>query len=206
MPEATGPTVEDRLDIAELLAHYARALDTGDTKAFAATFTADGVLNLPDGGRYRGAFTGREQIMQFAESFKDDPAFPGGQHFVSQITIEGDVQRCFVRSYVMRTLRMPTGPAPSISLASTKIRLSRWAGNGCSSRGRCAAGSSRSILSSKRLKETDAVDEALDIETEVRWLADRARIGDLLHQYAFGLDTRDWDSWAHTASHRQPAD
>jgi 3-phenylpropionate/cinnamic acid dioxygenase small subunit len=52
------------------------------------------------------------------------------------------------------------------------------------------------MLSSKRLKETDEVDEAFDIETEVRWLADRARIGDLLHQYAFGLDTRDWDSWA----------
>jgi uncharacterized protein (TIGR02246 family) len=109
MPEAPRPTAEDRLDIAELLAHYARALDTGDTRAFANTFTPDGVLNLPDGGRYRGAFTGREQIMQFAESFKDDPAFPGGQHFVSQITIEGDVQRCFVRSYVMRTLRMPNG-------------------------------------------------------------------------------------------------
>ena len=31
------------------------------------------------------------------------------QHFVSQITIEGDVQRCLVRSCVMRTLRMPNG-------------------------------------------------------------------------------------------------
>jgi 3-phenylpropionate/cinnamic acid dioxygenase small subunit len=34
-----------------------------------------------------------------------------------------------------------------------------------------------------------------NLETEVRWLADRARITDLLHGYAFGLDTRDWQRW-----------
>ena len=32
-------------------------------------------------------------------------------------------------------------------------------------------------------------------EADLRWLVDRARISELLHRYAFDIDTRSWDSW-----------
>ena len=35
----------------------------------------------------------------------------------------------------------------------------------------------------------------MNIEQEIRNLADRAAICDLLYRYAFGLDTRDWSRW-----------
>lgn len=44
MPLALTP--EDRLDILDLMARYAWAIDTGDTDAYVACFTPDAVLNM----------------------------------------------------------------------------------------------------------------------------------------------------------------
>src|SRR6201999_1548145 len=72
---------------------------------FADTFATDGVLYLATGDQ----FVGHARLKQFVEGFRADPAFPGGQHFVSQILIEGTPERCAVSAYVMRALRMPNG-------------------------------------------------------------------------------------------------
>ena len=130
MAEASRPSADDRLDIQELLAAYARALDAGDADGVAETFAPDGVLHLPQGGRYSGDHVGRDAIKAFAASFRDDPAFPGGQHFVSQVQIRGDAQRCAVSAYVMRTLRMPNGTTSIYFLGQyedTVVKLDgRW--------------------------------------------------------------------------------
>jgi uncharacterized protein (TIGR02246 family) len=59
---AAKPAVEDRLDLLELHARLARAIDSGDAAGWAALFTADGVLRTSRGTELRG----REELTDFA--------------------------------------------------------------------------------------------------------------------------------------------
>lgn len=100
MPVVPPLTTEDRLAINDLLARYAWALDTGDVDAFVACFTATAVVveevfEEPD--RWEGA----DGIRRLAEHFRNVPNFPGRQHHVSQLLVEGDGQRCAARSFVL---------------------------------------------------------------------------------------------------------
>lgn len=95
-------TTEDRLDVLDLYARQAWALDTGDVDAYVATFAPDAVLDLAKQHR------GHAAIRSFAEDFRArDVGLPGSQHHVDQVVIEGDGERCSVRAYVTRTYRMP---------------------------------------------------------------------------------------------------
>lgn len=95
-------TTEDRVAINDLLARYAWALDTGDVDAFVSCFTPtaiviEEVFEEPD--RWEGA----DGIRALAEHFRNVPNFPGRQHHVSQLLVEGDGSKCSARSFVFVT-------------------------------------------------------------------------------------------------------
>lgn len=54
-------TAQDLVDIQQLYARYNWALDAGDAKGYADTFTADGVFNTTN--------VGRDGLMKFADTF-----------------------------------------------------------------------------------------------------------------------------------------
>jgi hypothetical protein len=96
----SGPlTAKDRLDIMELYARQAWAMDGGDTDSFVDCFT-------PDAEAYFQ--TGHAAIREYHLGFLRDAAFPGSQHFALQWRfLEGDDTRHKVRAYVMRLHRIP---------------------------------------------------------------------------------------------------
>ncbi len=85
-------TIEDKIAIHELMARYAWALDTGDPEALAACFTPDGVVT-EDVFEEPDVWSGREGIRKLGEHFRNSPGFPGRQHPVSHVLLEGDGQR-----------------------------------------------------------------------------------------------------------------
>src|SRR5579862_6730690 len=97
MPLSTA----DRLDILDLYARQAWALDTGDVDGYVATFAEDALLDLAK------QHQGHAAIRRFAEDFvARDVGLPGSQHHIDQVVIDGDGDRCSVRAYVTRTYRM----------------------------------------------------------------------------------------------------
>jgi SnoaL-like domain len=81
-------SVEDRLDIQELFARYAWALDLGDPDGVVATFTEDGVLNHLWQGELRGHDAIRAALQ---ELWYDRPSWwPGRQHLANHFLIEAD--------------------------------------------------------------------------------------------------------------------
>jgi len=102
MPKEKSLTIADRLAINDLLAQYAWALDTGDVDRLVACFTADAVV-IEDVFEEPGRWEGRDNIRRFAEHFRNVPNFPGRQHHISQLVVEGNSKRCSARSFVFVT-------------------------------------------------------------------------------------------------------
>ena len=98
-----GPlSVADRLDIQELLAHYAWSLDTGDIDGLVACFAPDCVVIeevFEDPDRWEG----QSGVRRLGEHYASAPGFPGRQHHVSQVLIEGDATSAAVRSFAFVT-------------------------------------------------------------------------------------------------------
>ena len=88
--QSTRLSVEDRLDIQELLARYVWALNTGDADGVVACFTEDGYLEHQPEGR----FVGRGRIREFLDQlwYSKPGWFIGRQHLANHflITREGD--------------------------------------------------------------------------------------------------------------------
>jgi len=95
-------TVRDRLALNDLLARYAWALDTGDVEGFVACFTPDAVV-IEEIFEEPDRWEGHEDIRRLAEHYKSVPDFPGRQHHVSQVLVEGDARQCTVRSFTFVT-------------------------------------------------------------------------------------------------------
>ncbi len=98
-------SVEDRFAIEDLCARYAWTLDTGDPDGFAECFTPDAlmmeeVFDDPD------IWRGRDQIRRCAEHYKNVPNFPGRQHHLSQLMLDGNSEECAARILCLRH-RMP---------------------------------------------------------------------------------------------------
>jgi uncharacterized protein (TIGR02246 family) len=98
-------SAEDRLAITELFARYGWCFDSGDTEAFAALFTPSATYEL-DGGR---RFVGHEQISGYLAQAAASSWFPGRQHHVDQIVIDGTADRATARSYCTVTQRSAEG-------------------------------------------------------------------------------------------------
>ena len=109
-----GPSTEDRLQILELYARYCWALDTGDTDAYVALFTADAEATEETRDRGLEVRKGRDEIRKLVLKFHQRPEFPGHQHQMSQFVFEPDpLQRAdhwVVRSYAWATINHPPAP------------------------------------------------------------------------------------------------
>ncbi|MBV9322520.1 MAG: nuclear transport factor 2 family protein [Chloroflexi bacterium] len=102
-------TADDRILIMDLLARYARCLDSGDLDGYVSLFTADATLF--------GAHVGHQNIRTYVEQVMrrraDDPA--RRMHFVGMPTIDGDAEHASVHSYL---LWVQSGAASPISAAA----------------------------------------------------------------------------------------
>jgi len=94
--------IEDRLAIQDLMARYAWALDTGDVEGFVSCFTADAVV-LEEVFEDPDRWEGQEGIRHLAEHYRQSAGFPGRQHHISQLLIEGAAPECTARSYAFVT-------------------------------------------------------------------------------------------------------
>jgi SnoaL-like domain len=91
-------TAEDRWDIMDLFARYAWAVDTGDVESFVRQFAPGASIQEED-----ELFEGEEGLRTFMRRFRHLPSFPGRQHWIGQVLIEGDRERCTARSFAMAT-------------------------------------------------------------------------------------------------------
>lgn len=98
----SGVTIADRMAIQDLLAKYAWALDTGDVDGFIACFTPDAVV-IEEVFEEPDRWEGHANLRRLAEHYKSVPDFPGRQHHVSQVLVEGTARRCGVRSFAFVT-------------------------------------------------------------------------------------------------------
>ena len=102
MPTPAELSLADRIGIQDLIARYAWALDTGDVDTLVSCFTTDcavieEVFEDPD------RWEGHEGVRRLGEHYKNSAGFPGRQHHVSQSLVEGDSERCSVRSFAFVT-------------------------------------------------------------------------------------------------------
>ena len=94
--------IADRLEIAELLARYARGLDTKDWDVWRAVFVDDAYIDYRSAGGIDGT---RDEVGAWLE--KTFEMFPMSQHAISNIEceIEGDVAR--VRALFHNPMQFP---------------------------------------------------------------------------------------------------
>lgn len=94
--------LEDRFAIQDLLTRYAWALDTGDVDGLVACFVPDGVL-IEDVFEEADHWRGHEQLRRLGEHYRSVPNFPGRQHHITQVQIDGTGERRYVRSFIFVT-------------------------------------------------------------------------------------------------------
>jgi hypothetical protein len=103
MTEADVVSPLDRLEIHELLARYAWAFGSGDVEGFVACFADDAVL-AEDVFEVEDRWTGGADIRAMAEFYFSRPGFPGRQHHVTHILIEGvGLSCCNVKAFCFVT-------------------------------------------------------------------------------------------------------
>lgn len=134
-------STQDRLDIQQLVARYAWALDTGDVEGFVDCFHSDGEL-LWDAFDTPLQWRGAAELRRFAEGLRALPASAGRQHHVSNLLVEPADGGARGRAFVLVTLRQPDGAVAahvagwyedSFALEDGKWRIRRrvirdWAG------------------------------------------------------------------------------
>ena len=125
--DPAGPlTTEDRQRIVELFARYGWCFDSGDVAGFVALFTPDAAYELDRGRR----FVGPEEIGGYLRQASASDWFPGRQHHVDQIIIEGTTTRASARSYCTVTQRLNDGTMQLVYLgryADTCVKVDgRW--------------------------------------------------------------------------------
>ena len=90
---------EDHFAVIELLAAYARAIDSGRAGDYADNFLPDAVLDLV-GGR---SLNGRDAIREWVSGLIDSGHVGGDpatlRHFVGLPRIEGEGDRCTAQTY-----------------------------------------------------------------------------------------------------------
>jgi len=121
-------TVADHLAIEQLYARQAHAIDSGDGKAWAATFAPDGTFRSPT---YDEPQQGREQLRAFAEAFKRSADAAGviRRHWTCslEITAAGP-ERADARCYAL-VLSVPSAGVPAIERSTVFAdRLERVGG------------------------------------------------------------------------------
>ncbi|MHB1583570.1 MAG: nuclear transport factor 2 family protein [Acidimicrobiales bacterium] len=105
-------TIEDRLEITELVARYNHAVDSGDGEAFAGTFTDDGALDV--GAR---VIEGRAALAAFAAQLPENVRAP--RHIASNLLIDGNDGAATLSAYVQ--MFSLTGDPPRQAVAASGL-------------------------------------------------------------------------------------
>ena len=90
-------SVEDRLDVQDLIARYAWALDTGDLDAYADCFAEDGWIEHHPPGRCEG----REGIRRLTDFlwYEHPNNYLGRQHRMSQVLMTPEDGRVRIKAF-----------------------------------------------------------------------------------------------------------
>ena len=94
--------VSDKIEIAELLARYARAVDTKDWALWKTVFTPDAHLDYTSATSSIGS---RDEVAAWME--RSLSAVPMTQHFISNVEIELDGDRAEVRAMFYNPMHLP---------------------------------------------------------------------------------------------------
>jgi hypothetical protein len=93
-------TPEDHFAVIDLLAAYARAIDSGRADDYADNFRPDAILDLRGGAQ---RLNGRDAIREWVSGLIDSGHVGGDpatlRHFVGLPLIEGDGDRCTAQTY-----------------------------------------------------------------------------------------------------------
>jgi 3-phenylpropionate/cinnamic acid dioxygenase small subunit len=101
-------TVSDKLEIAELLARYARAVDSKDWELWRSVFTPDARVDYSSAGAAVGA---RDEVAAWLE--QSLAAVPMTQHFISNVEVDLDRDRATVRAMFYNPMQLPGVPGQS---------------------------------------------------------------------------------------------
>jgi SnoaL-like domain len=96
----------DRLEIQDLLARYARGVDTKDWALWRTVFTPDAHIDYRSAGGIEGD---REAVAKWLE--ESLAAFPMTQHFITNIECELDGDTAKVRAMFYNPMRFPGSEA-----------------------------------------------------------------------------------------------
>jgi hypothetical protein len=120
-------TADDRLDIIDLMARYARCLDSGDLDGYVNNFAPDGVLF----GMHKGHAQIRAYVADLIAKGDVGPQ-PNGEvrvrHFVDSPVIDGEGDRATVRAYLFWVTRDSPSPVSVTSeITCEVVKLNgRW--------------------------------------------------------------------------------
>jgi uncharacterized protein (TIGR02246 family) len=119
-------SLEDRLDVMDLVARYAECVDAGDVEGYAALFTSDGVVEYSG-----GSVQGREEIKAWVDRLAKEGrigAESGVKHVLGLPVIRGDGERATARTYVVIPRIMPTGVISTRFIGTYKDDVVKQAG------------------------------------------------------------------------------
>jgi 3-phenylpropionate/cinnamic acid dioxygenase small subunit len=94
--------VSDKLEIAELLARYARAVDTKDWELWKSVFTPDARVDYTSAGAMAGP---RDEVARWLE--QGLALVPMTQHFISNVEVDLDGDRATVRAMFYNPMQLP---------------------------------------------------------------------------------------------------
>ncbi|MGZ4758353.1 MAG: nuclear transport factor 2 family protein [Acidimicrobiales bacterium] len=95
-------SVHDKIEIHELLARYARGVDTGDWELWKSVFTPDATLDYSSAGAAVGT---RDEVAAWLEQGLS--VVPMTQHFITNIEVDLDGDRAMVRAMFYNPMQLP---------------------------------------------------------------------------------------------------
>jgi hypothetical protein len=99
-------TAQDRIELHELMAHYAHAVDVdGREEDLYEIFTPDAVLD----SSLTGVFSGRDGLRQFAQVVAGLRSGRIGRHLITNVRVRGDSARAEIKAYYLQ-ISTPLSP------------------------------------------------------------------------------------------------
>jgi len=100
--------LQDKLEIHELLARYARGVDTRDWDLWRDVFTSDATVDYSSAGAMAGS---RDEVAASLEAGMN--TLPWTQHVITNIEVELDGDRAKVRAMFLNPMQLPGLDEPS---------------------------------------------------------------------------------------------
>jgi hypothetical protein len=94
--------VHDKLEIQELLARYARGVDSKDWELYKSVFTPDAFIDYSSAGAIAGL---RDDVAAWLE--RGLATIPMTQHFITNVEIDLDGDRAKVRAMFYNPMQLP---------------------------------------------------------------------------------------------------